>query len=441
MNLLKIYIGFLGGIFSLLLVLSSIYYPLLCLIGTGIFILLTFFLLTKGIDIVIPVFTLSGILLLVSFNFIDTTPGILILFCLVFFYIIFSKRTNIHSTHINNQKRRIPNYSIFIVWLIYAIIQLSYSAYYFRTFYHIRMLVVGLILIVILVKLVDSKAWFNRTYILWGITLLLTICIGWWEVFSGSHLPTSGAMSYSLNDVVTAGFYNPNDYSFFLGISLPVIFFWVKKKSIYKVIGYFMLLSSLYFFYLNGSRSIMLVSVLVIFFFFIEIGIKRKGLFMLMLTLLGITIFFKDMIIEGYNEVMTLFNSTNSLLGVRLQLYSSTFNVFKEYPFGVGPGNVELYMPIEGDNVHNFFLEVLANYGIIIFVALVTFFVISIYKICKASKTEDINEFTKPILWSTIIFIPASFVSSSIFQFGITWFLFGMIICTLNLIRTNPSNN
>ena len=40
-----------------------------------------------------------------------------------------------------------------------------------------------------------------------------------------------------------------------------------------------------------------------------------------------------------------------------------------------------------------------------------------------------------PILWSIIIFIPASLAPSTIFTLPILWFLFGLIISARNIIN------
>src|SRR5699024_3830715 len=99
----------------------------------------------------------------------------------------------------------------------------------------------------------------------------------------------------------------------------------------------------------------------------------------------------------------------------------SAVSIFKKYPIlGVGPGNSDYYMPIKGDKIHNFWLEILVNYGIVVFSGLLMFFLYSIYSLLR-KKSEKLNKVVYPLLLSIIIFIPTSMTPSSIFKFQILW--------------------
>src|SRR5690606_4009112 len=108
------------------------------------------------------------------------------------------------------------------------------------------------------------------------------------------------------------------------------------------------------------------------------------------------------------NEIQTQVNSifvggqiAESSVSIRTNLLKNVI-VFVEnsFGFGIGVGNSEHYMKTKAVfptanqyNVHNWFAEIMANYGIIIFVLYVLLYiylVITLIKICR--KSTNTNE-------------------------------------------------
>jgi len=403
----------------LFIVFLSAIKPILAIFIAVLFVL-TVIISIKRYDFSVE-FILFTLLLITSFNQSDRI-GVLIVGSLILLY-LFNFLTNKKYRNKINTSRL---FLFFVLWLFYATVQMLLVDQYIQNWSHFQTLVFGVGIIWIMTRLINSKDRIETFYKAWGFAVFLSILFGWWEVITDNHLKTSSAYSYDLNNITTVGFFNPNDYSFLLILSLPIMLFWVTKGKLLKLLGLFMIASSFYFTFMNGSRFILLVFILVIGLFTIKLAkSKKKGTFIsFVLVLVGSVIYFKDIIFNAITDVSTL-SGGDSSTEVRKYLSNSAWDIFKKYPFGVGSGNLENYMPVVGYKVHNFWFEILVNYGLVIFIGLLLFLVVGIYKM-RCKRNREMKNIVWPILWSTIIFIPTCIQSSSIFQFNI---LLGFHLC------------
>lgn len=374
------------------------------------------------------VLSILVISLLISFNLLFSIIGLSI-FILLFYIYFLSYLGN--KTQQIKVKKISKFYIFFIVWLIYAAIQAILEGITDKTLFHVQVLFYGLVLIWFMSRIIDTKEWLDILYKMWGFSVFCTIILGWWELTTGNHI---FHYDTKFQEFVTINFFNPNNYCFFLVVSLPVVLYWIKLGVVYRLFGIFMFISTFYFAYHNGSRLIMLITIVIMCLFLISLAKSKKKLLLLLIILISVSVFnYYELILDSLSEISTMNNSDNSI-NVRSSLNESALQIFNTHPFGVGPGKLELYMPRIGSNVHNFWLETLVNYGIIIFLAIVLFFGFFIFRLFSFRKSEEFRNIIMPIFWSVIIFIPTSTVPSSIFILNITWFLFGVMICTTNVI-------
>ncbi|QWC22564.1 O-antigen ligase family protein [Bacillus haikouensis] len=370
----------------------------------------------------------------VSFNMIKHNTGFIIVVSVIFMYCI--------SFFLERNHRKINNIGIYffmIFWIIWSMGQIIFVQYGYQTLDHLKSLLFGTFIIWIMNKLINNKNRIDMLYTAWGTSIFITTLVGWWELLTNNHLPTSRAYIENISNVATAGFYNQNDYGFFLALGLPIMFYWTKKKSLYKIMGIYMLVSSFYFSYVNGSRSILLIFFVALSLYLISLIKDNKKLliFFLISILIGV-IKFWNVINDSFNEILTL-NNADSSLNERQWLTKSALDIFQSNPYGVGPGNLELYMPIQGLRVHNFWLEILVNYGLIVFLGLIIIF--AIFFIKKFNIDKETQKTINPMFWSVLIFIPTCVVSSSIFQMNITWFILGLIACSMNYMNKSKKRN
>ena len=110
--------------------------------------------------------------------------------------------------------------------------------------------------------------------------------------------------------------------------------------------------------------------------------------------------------------------------------------------FGVGAGgSVAIQEKLGGvdgriTSMHNFWLEVIVDAGILFGVVFLIWYLSlawKLYLVGLRSKLSHIKYFGKSISLSLIIFIPAAITSSSVIYFLPMWLLFGFAIATLEI--------
>lgn len=322
----------------------------------------------------------------------------------------------------------------FLFWLIYGLVQLPNVMDLSLGLRHIRVMLTGIILIIFVSLLVNSKPKIQLFYFVWGISLLITIFVGWFELVSGINI--GGRPPRLVNETrVVVNHYNPNNFSFFLTINLPIILYWIKdKKFIIKILGFFMYISSFYFISVNESRlNILLFIIITILFLAYQLREKKKVfIFFTFIIALGILINI-DLILATFEQIQTL-DSSDQSLNERKVLMSWGIQAAFNNPLGVGPGQIIYHMPVVGSNIHHFWIEILVNFGLIIFLGLVLFFVFFLYKSIKIKKDKELISLIMPVLWIVILFIPASTGPSTIFEMGLIWFVFAVMLSTINVI-------
>lgn len=261
------------------------------------------------------------------------------------------------------------------------------------------------------------------------ITIIL-IFVGLIESITGLHWPISRfndviAMQHELSTwgityedfqgVSTGPFYNENDFSAALTILMPFLFYNnINIKN--KVVAYFSMLGIVTIICLNGS-VISLVGVAIFLSYKIYKKSSKKGKIIekkcVMIVL--ILCFFL------WEEIAEILRKTSMF--IRFEIYSeglklSLNNIF----FGVGPGGFETFFlqhPLKSGivNPHNYFLEILSQYGIIVF--LIFLFILIIFYI-RLSKYKKASE-TEVLILVFDMYIISSFAPSSFIDKSFSW--------------------
>lgn len=324
-------------------------------------------------------------------------------------------------------------YLFIVMFVLYSLIQLLFIEHSQSTSNSTQTILIGFALITYLGLQINSKESLQDLLKIWGISIFCTIPVGWWEFVTGNHFPTSNANLHpDLPKATTVGFSNPNDYSFLLILSLPVILYFISLGKRYTIAGIFMLISSFTFIFNNGARFILLIFFGVVTLHLIGKLRRNKKLIFPFVLIIGIMgFYYNDIFVKSFEEIKTI-NSNDYSVGVRFSLSNATLDVFKGNLFGVGSGKIESYI---GGNVHNFWLEILANYGLVVFTGFVLFFTLILFRLFSSRKIRELNNVMYPIFLATLIFIFACISSSSIFRFSFLWYFLGVLLCCLNIIK------
>lgn len=233
----------------------------------------------------------------------------------------------------------------------------------------------------------ESKGieWLRRG---WMGAFLITGAIAGWEIVTGNHLPgawVESAPDYALDRaIVISTFGNPNNYGAFLVLSLPFLLYSRERvRSRFLKLLYGLLIPVFFgLLFLTGSRSALLGALLQMgTYIFIFGGVRR-----IVATLLALVTSILGLVYIGVSiEDLRLFAKLQTVLqgnaleggslSMRLGLtLNGLWMVLISFGMGIGAGGYEMVaqhpdLPFSTGgliNPHNFFIEIIAEYGVLI---------------------------------------------------------------------------
>jgi teichuronic acid biosynthesis protein TuaE len=244
---------------------------------------------------------------------------------------------------------------------------------------------VGMALLVLGATDREGIEWLRRG---WVGAFLVTGAIAGWEIVTGNHLPgawVENAPDYALDRVIVIStFGNPNNYGAFLVLSFPFLLFSRERaQSLSLKLLYSLLIPVLFgLVFLTGSRSALLGALLqVSIYIFIYGGGRRiiAALLAVATSILGLIymgISIEDLIL--FSKLQTVLQGSaleDGSLSKRLGLtLNGLWMVLDSFGMGVGAGGYEMVaqnssLPFstgELVNPHNFLIEIVAEYGILV---------------------------------------------------------------------------
>ena len=177
---------------------------------------------------------------------------------------------------------------------------------------------------------------------------------------------------------------------------LPLILYLIFKINLDKKLGALILIFILLGIIISGERTSVILSIIMLsLLFFINFDIKKKIAFLTILTFFVLLFFFfnenlyERLILETYNDI---FNTSNKISSFNIfstghtYYYITSLKMFFDNPIlGIGPNlfrllcsNPEYGLGINIDNCsthpHNYYLQLLAETGILGFIFLISLF-------------------------------------------------------------------
>jgi teichuronic acid biosynthesis protein TuaE len=255
---------------------------------------------------------------------------------------------------------------------------------------------------------------------------------------------------------------NPNDLATFLTLYLPFLYCLAKygENLWVKLVGLAGIPLVFHVILLTRSRANLLsLGIMILAALYLLApwkNIKKFNLKWLIplgvLVAMGVFLisYSQDVWYFWEKEKQLLFNQFGSLnesysVSIRVALIKQGFWLLKEHYFlGVGAGNVEYHMAQFKDltqgivNMHNWWGEVLINYGVILWGFYVFFFVKMLRELMglyqKGSPT--LKMVSESLLISFSGYITAVASSSTMAASSYMWILFGMALALINMDRT-----
>lgn len=202
-------------------------------------------------------------------------------------------------------------------------------------------------------------------------------------------------VNISGNDYLRADLFfpDPHTQSFYLGISLPLIFYLYskKKKFIYLTILGSVLVAFLLSFSRAGILSFLLASAISSLIYYLKerntLKINYK-----MFALVGIIISAIFINTPVYQRILDSFNFNEGSISQRFSIFKEGLDKYQENPIlGIGFGNYGILNKNVLDsslppyNLHNSYLEILVETGIFTFLSFILILIISLYIALKSS--------------------------------------------------------
>ena len=295
----------------------------------------------------------------------------------------------------------------------------------------------------------------------WFAAFAVASCIGIIEAKTAIHLDAEWN-GFPIRNTPLTTFDNPNNYAVFLVFTLPLLLMF-KNHITAATFKVFFLLGLLWLILLTQSR-------LGIFSFFLLLGIgffslrqidhvyfKKKiqhysKFYLPIIAFTLILIFFSNFqFVENIYAYYFHPSTTISSDGVRVKLVLAGLEMFvNSYGMGVGGGNYPYYINhhlittnTHGYcNPHNWVIEVLSQYGLVIFILLAVFgfYLIQQYlKLMKQFKNEGVNKFTVCGILLGIAYLIMSIDPSSFMRMPMNWIALSIIVIITDCLHTNAT--
>lgn len=284
----------------------------------------------------------------------------------------------------------------------------------------------------------------------WSVAFMITAVIAVWELTTGNHLEVTnyvegaenmnmGGGNTFVRQFAQATFYNYNGYVTFVCYCLPFLFCLIIKwnEIIKQLLSATILVLVPFILVLNASRGGIIVFFIYAIVFFILLSKSQKSVKMSLGVLLAASVFlvvyFWDLI-SFYLEYRL---ETEGMQSSRSQIWECCWNALLDTGFiGCGIGGVvdvltdhHAFIP----QPHNFFIEVLLEFGIIVFIWLIVLMWKS-FRFGRNSKDKTV----KYVRISSLLAIPFITMIDSGYVQGIgIWAFFGSLLILNSVYRSN----
>lgn len=288
--------------------------------------------------------------------------------------------------------RKENGYSIFVmsIWFIYALI----SFFWIRSIpdwqLAISFFVIGIFCTIAFSLFLGTRKDVQQAFQILGIVAIIHNIIGWYEIKTQNHLL---ADSYLWGSHPVSFFHNTNNFAVFLFFAVFILYALGESSkntylsNFYKIAS----LSSIILIYFTESRGVLLGLAIGLTIFTALSSIdKFKNPVKNNLIQPAILMILLAIVIIAFSDVLANFFTTGLDVADadRTTLIKNGLAFFRESNgFGVGAGNIEYWMGEyqqfiviqDLQNVHNWWVEILVAYGLVIFLLYMKFY----YKLLK----------------------------------------------------------
>ncbi|MCH1559925.1 MAG: O-antigen ligase family protein [Alphaproteobacteria bacterium] len=250
--------------------------------------------------------------------------------------------------------------------------------------------------------------------------------------------------AFFLNYMPTGFFGNPNNLAITLNMTLP--FFLLQRNITYKIIVPLLILVIIWYTNSRGCLAAYLLT-LILYVFLVDIKKTILGFFILLWVVLIILLYepFLNLIInflDPFKQYLTFegLNNSNSD-GKRLNYILKGWESIQNN-FFLGIGGYGSFVILNGASMHNIWVEMIVDIGVIgfsIFIFWYMIIIIKIYMIAIFSADKVMRYYSQSIFISISVFLFSSISASSVIYHLPTWILFGFAVSIINIDKSSKS--
>lgn len=290
---------------------------------------------------------------------------------------------------------------IFLVfWLAWGALSLTWAINPGQGVKDLFNLFIGLSLVGLAPLFLKDRKRLDWGAVIWLLTLGAFLVIGVGEHLTTTHLPLS-RFSHGWQPHLayrpTVVFVNENNFAVFLSLCFPFLFsrFRYFTSAAGRILVGLGLFISLYLLFVTGSRInflVLMASVIIFSFWLTPRGKRIKVFALLLLLVVGTWMLFgvtqpsiRGYVARQFGKIIIPGNyfGGGQSIALRVKMTRNGLHFLQRtYGLGVGAGNFEAWLirgapfdTLDIENPHNWWIELVSEYGILVFLGYLLFFV------------------------------------------------------------------
>ncbi len=357
-----------------------------------------------------------------------------------------------------SEKSFLPKFELFFAaWILYGMFLLFISNHsdYHAGLVEMISLTCGLLTVLILGIIITETELLKDIGLIVTVTINALLILALLEIVTGHHLPMSAfndvesSLHQYANSHLATGFsYNVNDFSALLTCMVPVVF--ILSKSSLK---WLTLLGVVFVNVINDATicNLAIIVCIVVYYIFFSnsINVERRFVRIALIVFAVIVavlllLFFRSFLATQKGILKTLAiqmsnaQSGSGSLFSRVVIYRDTIAAWLNgYILGCGPSSFSNYFVQHPSlsgliNPHSLFLEILFEYGIVIFMMFIGCLLLLLKRASwfyKRSSSSEMEKYNVLVILSLITYVIASFAPSAFLGCSYQWLI--VAICSI----------
>lgn len=340
------------------------------------------------------------------------------------------------------------------LWIVYAVISLLWARDTAAWFKNVYFLCIGVASIALFCHYFTTIKLLKKAAVAFELGVLVQGLIGWYEIFSKNYLflemTEKNVRSYlsGISRIPIAMQNNPNNFAtmMFCGAAVAGFLLINETRKYRKSVFFLMGVNCIVLLFLTTSRANIL-GVLVTICIFLLIGNRKK--LALLMALLIVVLCIPQTTEYISHALQFRFAEVNGSDSLRLGLIKTgLMYTYETFGFGTGAGQIEYWIHTYGSpynvgsitNIHNWWIELISNYGLFIFIGYIVFYLKMMFTFKKKGNFDKESPMAKTgtFLFSVLVgYIVACISPSSLVNLEWSWVFMGLLITYMSIVEKN----